>query len=177
MHRLMKKSCILGHPTVQCTYASLNTGGIKFIKLIIVWNISNFFFSFYQFSIQSNQSKIDIHTYEIRSFLFRKSSRTRTRWWPTCSATTWSRSSLSSDPAIINPSSSVRYRVTTDQLIMTVFFWYLVKSELPSVRYCTCVHWTSHFLQGTIKTRPSLSDHPVYSSFILPMDYEILLES
>ena len=28
---------------IHCTYASLNTGGIKFIKLIIVWNISNLF--------------------------------------------------------------------------------------------------------------------------------------
>ena len=27
--------------TVQWTYASLNTAGIKFKKLIIVWNISN----------------------------------------------------------------------------------------------------------------------------------------
>ena len=26
---------------IYCTYASLNTGGIKFIKMIIVWSISN----------------------------------------------------------------------------------------------------------------------------------------
>ena len=30
---------------IYCTYASLNTGFIKFIKLIIVWNISNLFVS------------------------------------------------------------------------------------------------------------------------------------
>ena len=27
-------------------------------------------------------------------------------------------------------------------------FWYRVKSELSRVRYCTRVHWTSHFSQG-----------------------------
>ena len=31
--------------TEQSTYVSLNTGGIKFLKLIIVWNISNLFYS------------------------------------------------------------------------------------------------------------------------------------
>ena len=29
--------------------------------------------------------------------------------------------------------------------------WYLVKSYLSCVRYCTRVHWKSHFLQGTRK--------------------------
>ena len=29
---------------INCLYASLNTCGIKFIKLVIVWNISNLFF-------------------------------------------------------------------------------------------------------------------------------------
>ena len=39
---------------------------------------------------------------------------------------------------------------------MVMFFWYLVKIDLPSVGYCKRVHWTSHFLQGnpiTPKTR------------------------
>ena len=31
---------------------------------------------------------------------------------------------------------------------MTVFFWYLAKSYLSSVRYHTRIHWTIHFLQG-----------------------------
>ena len=43
---------------------------------------------------------------------------------------------------------------------MAVFFWYRVKSDLFSVRYCTSVHW-SHFVQGTRKTRPCLTGHPV----------------
>ena len=32
---------------------------------------------------------------------------------------------------------------------MAVFFWCFVKSDLSSVRYCTRVHWTSHFLLVT----------------------------
>ena len=46
---------------------------------------------------------------------------------------------------------------------MAVSFWYSVKSDVSCVRYCICVHWTSHFLQGTINTKPCLNDHPVYS--------------
>ena len=38
------KDYILTLVLLYCTYASLNTGGMKFIKLIIVWNISNLFF-------------------------------------------------------------------------------------------------------------------------------------
>ena len=49
-----------------------------------------------------------------------------------------------------------------DQLNMTVFFWYLVIGDLSGVRFCTRIHWTSHFLQGTRKTGPSLTSHPVY---------------
>ena len=42
-------------------------------------------------------------------------------------------------------------RVQGDQLNIAVSFWYLVKSDLSSERYCTRVHWTSHFFQGTRK--------------------------
>ena len=45
---------------------------------------------------------------------------------------------------------------------MAVFFLYFVKSDLSSLRYRTRVHWTSHILQGTRKTRPCLTGHPVY---------------
>ena len=48
-----------------------------------------------------------------------------------------------------------------DQLNMAVCFWYLVKSDLSSVHYSTRVHWKSHFLQGSRKTRPCLSGHLV----------------
>ena len=34
--------------TVQCTYVSLNSCGIKFTKLIIVWNISNLFLYYWK---------------------------------------------------------------------------------------------------------------------------------
>ena len=43
-------------------------------------------------------------------------------------------------------------RVQGDSLNMAILFWYLVKSDLSSVRYFTRVHWTSHFFQGTRKT-------------------------
>ena len=33
-------------------------------------------------------------------------------------------------------------QVQRDQINMAVFFWYLVKSDLPTVRQCTYVHWT-----------------------------------
>ena len=47
--------------------------------------------------------------------------------------------------------------VQLDQINIAVFFLYLVKSDLSSVRYFTRIHWTSHFLQGTIKTLPCLT--------------------
>ena len=37
------KRLYLDFSVIWCTYATLNTFGIKFMKLIIVWNISNFF--------------------------------------------------------------------------------------------------------------------------------------
>ena len=50
-----------------------------------------------------------------------------------------------------------------DQINIAVYFWYLVISVLYTVRYCTRVHWTSHFLQGTRNTRPCITGrgHPV----------------
>ena len=48
-----------------------------------------------------------------------------------------------------------------DQLNMTVFFCYLVKSDLSSVRYRTRVHRKSNLLQGTGHTQPCLTGHPV----------------
>ena len=46
--------------------------------------------------------------------------------------------------------------IQPDQINMAVFFRYFVK-----VRYSLCVHWTSYFLQGTRKTRPCLTSHPL----------------
>ena len=47
---------------------------------------------------------------------------------------------------------------------MSVFFWYLVKSD-ASVRYCmySSIHKISHVLQGIRNTRPCLNGHPVRS--------------
>ena len=42
---------------------------------------------------------------------------------------------------------------------MAVFFWYLGKSDLSSVHVYSSVDCTSHFLQGTRKTRPCLTDN------------------
>ena len=44
---------------------------------------------------------------------------------------------------------------------MSVFFWYPIKSDLSSVRYCTSVHWTNQFFKGTRITRPCLTGDPV----------------
>ena len=41
------------------------------------------------------------------------------------------------------------------------------KSDFSSVRYCTPVHWTSRFLQGTINTQPCLTGHTAW--LFLPM--------
>ena len=48
-----------------------------------------------------------------------------------------------------------------NQLDMAVFFWYLVKSDWSSVRYCTSLHWTSHSFKDTRKIRPRLTGHSV----------------
>ena len=50
-----------------------------------------------------------------------------------------------------------KIEIQGDQLNMTCL------SDLSSVPYCTRVHWTSHFLRGTRKTRPCLTGHPVVS--------------
>ena len=43
---------------------------------------------------------------------------------------------------------------------MALFLWYLVKSYLSSVRYCTRVHWKIPFLQGTRNTRSMFNWSP-----------------
>ena len=48
-----------------------------------------------------------------------------------------------------------------DQINMTVFFWYLVKSDLFSVLYCT-IHAYKSLLQGTRNKRASLTGHTVF---------------
>ena len=56
------------------------------------------------------------------------------------------------------------FYVQPDQINMAVVFWYLVKSDLSSVRYSTRIHWTSHVLQRTRNTRPCITGHPVQHS-------------
>ena len=56
-----------------------------------------------------------------------------------------------------------------DQINMAVFLSYLVKSDLSSLCYCTRVHLTSHFLKGTIKTRPCFTGHPIWFSYPPPL--------
>ena len=58
--------------------------------------------------------------------------------------------------------SSVAQTIQGDQLNIAVLFWYLGKSDSSSVRYYT-VSYTGQitFLQGTKKTRPCLTGHPV----------------
>ena len=50
-----------------------------------------------------------------------------------------------------------------------VFFWYLVKSDMSSVRVYCSIHWTSHFLQGTRKTLPCLSGRVVQDTRIFKL--------
>ena len=54
--------------------------------------------------------------------------------------------------------------VRGDQLNMPVFFLYLGKSDLSSVHVYSSVHKKSHFQQGTRKTRPCLTGHPVLNN-------------
>ena len=49
-----------------------------------------------------------------------------------------------------------------DQSNMALFLWYLIKSDFSNVRYCTRVHWTSHFSKVSKKTRPYLTGDPVH---------------
>ena len=44
---------------------------------------------------------------------------------------------------------------------MAVFSVTLIKTDLSSVHLYSSIHWKSHFLQGTIKTRPCLTGDPV----------------
>ena len=48
--------------------------------------------------------------------------------------------------------------VQFDQLNMTMFFWYIVKSDLSNVHVYSGVHGTNH------NTWPYLTGHPVYST-------------
>ena len=73
--------------------------------------------------------------------------------------------------------NSEHVKVQGDQLHMDLFIWYLVKSDLSNVRYCTRVHWTSYFLQGTRKTRSCLTGHPVPIQFELVQDILHLMSS
>ena len=47
----------------------------------------------------------------------------------------------------------IKSNLQGEQLYMTECFWYLVKSDLSSVRVYISLEWTSHFLRGTRKTR------------------------
>ena len=48
---------------------------------------------------------------------------------------------------------SSRGRVQPDQINMAGFFWYLLKSDLSSVRYSKRLHWTlAYYLQGSAET-------------------------
>ena len=42
------------------------------------------------------------------------------------------------------------FNLQGDQLNMAVCFWYLVNSDLSSVRFCTRVHWTSYWKEDDI---------------------------
>ena len=55
----------------------------------------------------------------------------------------------------------MEFYVQGEKLNMAVFFWYLVKSDLPSVNFYTGVHLKSRFLQGTRKKGSCLGRHPV----------------
>ena len=57
------------------------------------------------------------------------------------------------------------FKVQPDQINIAMWFWYLVKRDLPSVGYCTRVHRTSHCLHVTRKTRPCSTGHPVFAMF------------
>ena len=57
---------------------------------------------------------------------------------------------------------------------MAVFFSYLVKSDLPSARYCTREHWISHVLQCTRKRQPCLTDQPVDYILLSKFEYDEL---
>ena len=66
------------------------------------------------------------------------------------------------------PSLAPRNNIQDDQINMASFSWHLVKSS--SVRVFCSVHWRSNFLQGTRKTRPCLSCHPVYVYIYINMN-------
>ena len=51
---------------------------------------------------------------------------------------------------------------------MVMFFWYLVKSDLASVRYYTPVRWTSHNVYKVSKPRMSMLGQCVQIRGTLP---------
>ena len=67
---------------------------------------------------------------------------------------------MSSVPRVRNCTGIIK----PDLINMTVFFCYLVQSDLSSVRYCKRVHWKSNFLLGTRNTWPCITGSPVYRS-------------
>ena len=51
--------------------------------------------------------------------------------------------------------------------LVAMFFLYLGKTDLSSVPVYICVHWISHIIQGTRKTRLCLTSHPVFHCQLL----------
>ena len=49
---------------------------------------------------------------------------------------------------------------------MSVLFWYLLKSDLSSVRYCTLEHWISPFVQGTRNTWSCINGQPEIQNYV-----------
>ena len=57
--------------------------------------------------------------------------------------------------------NDITYTLQHEKINMAVYFWYLIKSDLSSVRNFNTVHWTSFFIQGTRYTQPCITGHPV----------------
>ena len=66
---------------------------------------------------------------------------------------------------VLLPSYTYIY-IQGDQLNMDVFFWYLEKSDLTSVGYCTRVHCISRFLQGNRKNTAMLNWSPNIYAYV-----------
>ena len=58
-----------------------------------------------------------------------------------------------------NPNTDLS--IQGDQLNKALCFWYLIGSDFSCVHLYSSVHWISHILQRTRKTRPCLTGHPV----------------
>ena len=71
---------------------------------------------------------------------------------------------LKADPAGLAEGAVIESQVQQiqgDQFNMAVFLWYLGNRDLSNLHVYSSVHWTSLILQGTRKTRPCLTSHPV----------------